>query len=89
MLWNLKIIKLLRTYFKMHYKMTLKANQFCFHLIYSRFSQEKYEDLTWLLQYNQEHPSDLDALKLLHKYHCAQKNEECLKLEQVILLREQ
>ena len=60
-----------------------------FHLIYSRFSQEKYEDLTWLLQYNQEHPSDLDALKLLHKYHCAQKNEECLKLEQVILLREQ
>ena len=60
-----------------------------FHLIHSRFSQGNYQDLQWLLQYNQEHPSELDALKLLHKYHCAQKNEECLKLEQVILLREQ
>ena len=60
-----------------------------FHLIHSRFSQGNYQDLQWLLQYNHEHPSELDALKLLHKYHCAQKNEECLKLEQVILLREQ
>ena len=60
-----------------------------FHMIHARFSQENYQDLQWILQYNQEHPSDLDALKLLHKYHCAQKNEECLKLEQVILLREQ
>mgnify|MGYP002848187734 CR=1 FL=1 len=60
-----------------------------FHLIHSRFSQGNYQDLQWLLQYNQENPSELDALKLLHKYHCVQKNEECLKLEQIILLREQ
>ena len=71
----------------MHYKRPRKQINL-FSSIYSRFHKEKYEDLTWLLQYNQEHPSDLDALKLLHKYHCAQKRG-MPGLEQVILLREQ
>ena len=60
-----------------------------FHLIGTRFAQENYQDLQWLLTYNREHPSDLDAIKLLHKYHCTREDEECLRLEQVILLREQ
>ena len=60
-----------------------------YHLIEVRFSLEDYQDIPWLLRYNQEHPSDLDAIKLLRIYYCKQKDDRCNKLEEIIFFREQ
>ena len=59
-----------------------------YHIIEMRFQTDNYQDLDWLIEYHQKHPSELDIIKLLRLYHCKQNTQKCSEYEKIIVFRE-